>query len=75
MLREVLALVLGISARRSVRVAASRLVASMLFVMSPRDLPTLVGVSLLLVVVALVASYLPARRASHIDPMAAVRSE
>jgi ABC-type lipoprotein release transport system permease subunit len=47
----------------------------MLFGLSPHDLGTLAGVALLLVVVALVAGYLPARRASHIDPMTAVRSE
>jgi ABC-type antimicrobial peptide transport system permease subunit len=47
----------------------------MLFGLSPHDLPTLAGVALLLVAVALVAGYLPARRASHIDPMTAVRSE
>jgi ABC-type antimicrobial peptide transport system permease subunit len=55
--------------------AASRLLASMLFGLSPHDLPTLAGVALLLVVVALVAGYLPARRASHIDPMDAVRMQ
>jgi ABC-type lipoprotein release transport system permease subunit len=47
----------------------------MLFGLSPHDLPTLAGAALLLVVVALVAGYLPARRASHIDPMVAVRMQ
>ena len=75
-LREVLELVLmGLALGVPCALAASRLLASMLFVLSPHDLPTLAGVALILVVVALVAGYLPARRASHIDPMTAVRSE
>jgi ABC-type lipoprotein release transport system permease subunit len=47
----------------------------MLFGLSPSDLPTITGVSLLLLLVALVAGYLPARRASAIDPMIALRAE
>jgi ABC-type lipoprotein release transport system permease subunit len=47
----------------------------MLFGVSLHDLPTLVTVSLLLLVVALFAGYWPARPASRIDPMAAVRME
>jgi len=75
-LREVLALVLmGLALGVPCALAASRLLGSMLFGLSPHDLPTLAGAALLLVVVALVAGYLPARRASHIDPMTAVRSE
>ena len=75
-LREVLALVLtGLALGVPCALAASRLLASMLFGLSPHDLPTLAGAALLLVVVALVAGYLPARRASHIDPMVAVRMQ
>ena len=75
-LREVLALVLmGLALGVPCALAASRLLASMLFGLAPHDLPTLAGVALLLVVVALVAGYLPARRASHIDPMTALRME
>jgi ABC-type lipoprotein release transport system permease subunit len=47
----------------------------MLFGLSSHDFPTFAMVSLLLLVVALFAGYWPARRASHIDPMAAVRVE
>jgi len=47
----------------------------MLFGLSSNDLPTVATVSLLLLIVALFAGYLPARRASRIDPMVAVRME
>jgi putative ABC transport system permease protein len=48
---------------------------AMLFGLSPSDLPTITGVSLLLLLVALLAGYLPARRASSIDPIDALRAE
>lgn len=75
-LREVLVLALvGLGLGIPCALASSRLLASTLFGLSPHDLPTLAGVAILLLMVALVAGYLPARRASHIDPMAAVRME
>jgi len=75
-LREVLTLLLiGLGLGIPCALAASRLLASTLFGLSPHDLPTLAAVSLLLLAVALFAGYLPARRASHIDPMTAVRME
>jgi predicted permease len=54
---------------------ASRLIASMLFGVSPGDLSTVIFVSVLLLAVALLAGYVPARRASRIDPMMALRTE
>jgi predicted permease len=56
-------------------VALGRLIASMLFGLKPYDPVTLVGASLLLVLVALAASWIPARRAAHIDPIKALRHE
>ena len=75
-LREALALaLLGIVLGIPCALAACRLIASMLFGISPGDLPTIAGVALLLLVVALSAGYFPARRASRIDPLAALRTE
>jgi predicted permease len=75
-LRETLTLaLLGIAIGIPSALAATRLIASMLFALSPSDLPTIAGVSLLLLLVALVAGYLPARRASAIDPIVALRTE
>ena len=75
-LREALALGLfGIALGIPCALAASQLIASMLFGISPGDLPTIAAVSLSLLAVALFAGYLPARRASRIDPMVALRTE
>jgi predicted permease len=55
--------------------AASRLIATMLFDVSPTDVVTFVAVPALLALAALGASYLPAQRATRIDPMVALRDE
>jgi putative ABC transport system permease protein len=53
----------------------SKLLATFLFATDPRDLTTFAAVSLTLGLVALIASYLPARRATRIDPVVALRTE
>jgi predicted permease len=55
--------------------AVTRLLGSLLFEIKPGDPVTLIGVSLLLMLVALAACYIPARRASHLDPLVALRHE
>jgi macrolide transport system ATP-binding/permease protein len=67
--------ILGIAAGIMCSLAATSLLRSMLFGVSPWDLGTLLCVSFILVAAALLASYLPARRAASINPMAALRAE
>jgi putative ABC transport system permease protein len=54
---------------------ASRLLAATLFGLNPFDAVSFSGVSLLLGAIALIATYLPARRAMRVDPMVALRHE
>jgi putative ABC transport system permease protein len=56
-------------------VALTRLMSSMLFDVSPLDPVTYGGVAIGLVAAALIASYLPAVRATTVDPMVALRAE
>jgi putative ABC transport system permease protein len=53
----------------------SRLIASLLFGVQPTDVPTFAGVVATIIVVAAVASLLPAWRASRLDPVVALRAE
>jgi ABC-type antimicrobial peptide transport system permease subunit len=55
--------------------AASRLLRTQLFGVGPFDLPSLGAAVVVLLVTALVAAYLPARRAAATDPLVALRAE
>ena len=55
--------------------ASSRLLGALLFHVSPTDPLTVAGVCVLLLAVATLAGYLPARRAARIDPVEALRAE
>ena len=67
--------VAGIVLGTTASVVSARLIASLLFATSPWDVTTYAGMVLSLVAVALISGYIPAQRASCIDPMAAVRSQ
>jgi predicted permease len=82
--RDVLRLVLGQAAKLAmmgvvvgiaVALALTRLMSTLLFGVSATDPTTFAGVALLLVVVALAASYIPVRRAMKLDPVVALRYE
>jgi putative ABC transport system permease protein len=82
--RDVLKLVLGQGLKLALvgaamgiagALALTRLMQGLLFQVSPTDPVTFISVTALLTIVALAASYLPARRAMRVDPMIALRYE
>jgi ABC-type antimicrobial peptide transport system permease subunit len=81
---DVLRLVIGQGARMaligvaigvSAALGLTRLMANQLFGVSPHDPLTFAGVAMLLIIVAVAACYVPARRAMRVDPMIALRYE
>ena len=65
---------IGIVVGAIVSIATSRLIASLLFGTNPADPITFLGMVLILGTIALLAGYIPARRASRINPMVALRN-
>ena len=65
----------GLAAGTAIALAATRLISGMLVNVTATDPATFAGAGLFLVAVALIASYLPARRATHVDPIQALRCE
>jgi putative ABC transport system permease protein len=65
----------GVVAGIVLAAGATRLIAGLLFSVSPVDGMTFAGMSVLFIAVALLASYLPARRAAATDPLTALRSD
>ena len=59
----------------AVALALTRLMTSLLYGVTPRDPVTMVSVAFILIAVALAATYLPARRASQMDPVESLRYE
>lgn len=55
--------------------AVTRVMSSLLFEVAPTDLATFVAVSAILIMVALLACFIPARRATKVDPLVALRYE
>ncbi len=65
----------GVAAGLLVAAAATQVLTSLLFDVSPRDPGTFAGVTALLALVSAAAIYLPARRAAAVDPIRALRDE
>jgi putative ABC transport system permease protein len=66
---------IGVAAGLALALALTRFLSSLLFGVSANDPITFVTIALLLAGVALIASYLPARRAMKVDPITALRHE
>ncbi len=66
---------IGITTGIALAAVCTRALASLLYGVRPLDPFTYVSAAVLLIVIAAVAAYLPARRASHVDPLVALRYE
>jgi macrolide transport system ATP-binding/permease protein len=66
---------IGLAIGLGCSIAAANLMGSLLFGVRTWDVSTLMSVALLLAAAALLASYIPARRAAEVNPMEALRAE
>ena len=66
---------LGIGAGLTAALAGSRLLESLLFEISPRDPGVFAGTTIVLILVAVLACWLPARRAARLSPLEALRAD
>ena len=67
--------VVGVAAGLAGAIPLTQLLSSMLYEVSPSDPTVFIGVTMMLVLIAGLASYLPARRAANVDPAVVLRSE
>jgi predicted permease len=72
--RTMVLAVTGVAIGAGMSLVATRLIRSLLYEVGPADAPTFAGMAALLLLVSALAGYLPARRASGTDPLAALRS-
>jgi len=75
MVRGVILVVVGVAIGLAASFAFSKLMSSLLFGVTLNNVTTLVGVSAGLIAVALLACYIPASRATKVDPLVALRYE
>ena len=75
MRQSVWTLAVGLTLGVGGAMAVTRLMGSLLFGIGPADPLTLSLMATILMMVALIASYIPARRAAEVDPMAALRDQ
>ena len=75
MIRGVILVGVGVAVGLGASFAFSRFIGSILFGVQPNNVMTLAGVAAGLIAVALLACYIPARRATKVDPMVALRYE
>jgi putative ABC transport system permease protein len=70
-----LVLILGLAAGIGVSVVSVKVLNKLVYGLDPRDSATMIGAAVLLATMALAAGYLPARRATRVDPMVTLRYE
>ena len=75
MIRGVILVGVGVAIGLGTSFAFSKLLSSLLFGVTPNSVSTMAGVSVGLIAVALLACYIPARRATKVDPLVALRYE
>jgi putative ABC transport system permease protein len=73
--RGLILTLIGVAMWLAAALALTRVMKNLLFSMSATDPATFALIALLLVGVALIASYIPARRATKVDPLTALRHE
>jgi putative ABC transport system permease protein len=73
--QTVILAVIGVAIGVAAALAFTRFMSSLLYSVRPSDPYTMVAVSILLMIVSALAGYIPARRASRVDPMIVLRHE